>query len=284
MIECRSADPLRLAIISDIHANLPALDAVVRRLERTGIDRYVCLGDIVGYGPFPEECVARVRDLSTDVVAGNHELLILDVPPVGAVSRAIRETVSWTRSVLSAESRRYIGSLPLTLAPADGVLATHGSLAGPDDYVWAGRHAREQLARLAIEQPGSGILLVGHTHRAMAYGEHRGLELHGGRGVVGLAEDERRLLNPGAVGQSRQWSARARAMVLDLERRRAEFWAVSYEYGTVRAALRERRLPPSSHHYRPGPMDAAADGLRELRRALRRRTAGGREVDRGADH
>jgi predicted phosphodiesterase len=264
---------LRLGILSDIHANLPALDAVVRALERRGIDRYVCLGDIVGYGPFPEECLARVRELTTDVVAGNHELLVLDPRAMPGAPAAVLTTLSWTRSTLGVGSRYYISCLPLTTFPAPGVLATHGSLAGPDDYVWAAAHARQQLARLEIEHPDVGILLVGHTHRAMAYAQRRGLELHGGRGVVRLAEHERALLNPGALGQSRQWSPHARAMVVDLERKRAEFWAVPYDRGRLRVALRERRLAPRAYHHRPGPVDAAADGLRELRRAMRRRRA-----------
>lgn len=262
---------MRLGILSDIHANLPALEATINALERRRIDRYVCLGDIVGYGPFPEECLARVRELTTDVVAGNHELLVLDARAASGISPAVLDTVTWTRSMLGPESRRYISSLPLTISPVPGVLATHGSLAGAYDYVWAAQHAREQLAWLELEHPDVRILLVGHAHRAMAYGQRRGLELHGGRGVVELPEPERALLNPGALGQSRQWSSRARAMVLDLERHRAEFLAVPYRVAAVRGALRERGLHPRAHHHRPRAADAAVDALREMRRGLRRR-------------
>lgn len=261
---------MRLGILSDIHGNLPALDAVLRALGRRRIDRYVCLGDIVGYGPFPEECLTRVREVTSHVVAGNHELLVLGPQVAADLPTGVPRSLSWTRSALGAEARHYISSLPMKTVPAPAVLATHGSLAGPDEYVWAAQHARGQLARLEIEHPEVRILLVGHTHRAMAYLERGGLELHGGRGVVRFGEDEHVLLNPGALGQSRQWSPQARAMVLDLERRRAEFLAVAYDRASVRAALRERSLAPREYHHRPRPLDAASDGLREARRAVRR--------------
>lgn len=261
---------MRLGILSDVHANLPALDAVLTTLERLRVDRYVCLGDIVGYGPFPEECLTKVRDLSSDVVAGNHELMVLDNGAWPSIPVTGQETVAWTRSALEASSLRYLSTLPLIARPAPGVLATHGSLLGPEDYVWSAEHARRQLERLEVEHPETTILLVGHTHRAMAYARQRGVQLHGGRGTVTLKRAEPMLLNPGALGQSRQWSARARALILDLDRDRAEFHAVTYDRSIVRSALTRRGLPARAHHRRPGVLDAAGDSLREGRRSLRR--------------
>ena len=242
---------MRLGVLSDVHANLDALEAVLARLEGERIDRWLCAGDLVGYGPHPDACVDRVLGLPDVVcVTGNHDLIALgELSDAGCVPLA-RQTLAWTRSVLAAATADRLAALPLE-ARVGPVLMTHGALGDPAVYTERGRAAREQLAALPAD---AEILLLGHTHRALAVreGTRRAL-LHERAGNVHLAAGRRHLLNPGSVGQSRDRAPLARAMVLDLGAGRAEFVAVEYDVRACRAALRERGLPENACHVPPRP-------------------------------
>jgi predicted phosphodiesterase len=262
---------MRLGVVADIHGNLPALEAIVEELMRVGVDRIVCLGDIVGYGPFPNDCVQRIQALASPdgVVAGNHDLMAAGRAKIDRVSGLARESLLWTREALGEPERRWLAALPLTAEPAPATVITHGGLDDPWQYVYTSAGAREQLHRLIRQRPGSQLLLLGHTHLSMAYGGCRGLLLKGGRGQVRLTAGAW-VLNPGSVGQSRQWLARARAVVLDCERRIAHFVAVTYDARRVSAALQRNGLPAQAHHARPSKRQAARVAAPELRRRLGR--------------
>lgn len=167
---CSSAreGAIRLGILSDFHGNLPALDAMVSALTRAGVDRFVCLGDLVGYGPFPREAVERIRAISEDVVAGNHDLLTICATLPG--SPLAQRPLQWTRNALGPANLDCLRSLPGTVEPAAGVVGVHSSLAGPSDYVWSGALAPASSIGWERSIPRCGVLLVGHTHVPMAYG------------------------------------------------------------------------------------------------------------------
>jgi predicted phosphodiesterase len=254
---------MRVAVISDVHGNLPALECALQAVRRAGADQLLCLGDLVGYGPYPNECVARVAELDALVVAGNHDLMVVDRIEQRASPLASR-LVDWTRSVLDADARAYLAALPLQRSVDSEIVMTHGGLGDPCRYVWPGAGAAAELRALERFAPRAGVLLVGHTHEALAYGERSRTQLAGGQGRVSLPRSERFLLNPGAVGQSRQWSGAARLVVLDLERRTARFTAVPYDAAPVREELLRLGLPPGTCHRRPPPSSA----LRRLGRGL----------------
>jgi predicted phosphodiesterase len=254
---------VRLAVLSDVHGNFAALAAALRAARRMGADRVLCLGDLVGYGPHPNECVARLRELDALAVAGNHDLMAVDRAEHHASTLAAR-TLDWTRAVLDADARAYLTALPLQLEVGAWIVMAHGGLGDPARYVWPGAGAAAELRALERLAPRAGLLLLGHTHQALAYGERSRTQLVGGRGRVSLGTSERFLLNPGAVGQSRQWSAAARVLVLDLERRTARFVAAPYDVAPVRDALRRLGLPPDACHRRPAPARAARHAGRAL--------------------
>ena len=254
---------MRLAVISDVHANLPALDRALQAVRRAGADQLVCLGDLVGYGPHPNACVARVAGLDALVVAGNHDLMVVDRMEPRASPLASR-LLDWTRSVLDADARAYLTALPVERAVGEDIVMTHGGLGDPGRYVWAGAGAAAELQALARLAPQARVLLAGHTHEALAFGERSRTQLAAGRGRVALPRAERFLLNPGAVGQSRQWSGAARILILDLERRTARFTAVPYDAAPVRDELLRLGFPPDACHRRPSPSRA----VRHLGRGL----------------
>jgi predicted phosphodiesterase len=257
---------VRYGVISDVHGNLPALDAVVTALRHIGVDAYACAGDLVGYGPEPNECVEAIRGLGATTVAGNHDLIAVGALSEDRCERLARESLRWTRAALDDRTRDYLTRLPRHEKLPGGVVIAHGSLEDPQQYVLSVHETAVELGQLAEAHPESQILVVGHTHRPLACDGHAARQLVRGA-PVRLDADRRWLLNPGAVGQSREARLRARFMVLDLESREATFYAVSYDARRVRGLLRQAGLPTRSIHLPPWRPKAL---LRPASRAARR--------------
>jgi predicted phosphodiesterase len=256
---------MRYAVLADIHANLPALEAVLASLENENIDAYIVAGDLVGYGAFPNECVEVVRSLRAFCVAGNHDLISVGRLSDDRCIRAARETLLWTRSVLHPDAREYLSTLPRRAVTEDGVAVAHGSLDDPQAYVNSRQKAAEQLERLSSESAEAALLILGHTHRPAAYA------VPGAPVAVSRAEPlalggGRWLLNPGAVGQSREYRIRARYLVLDMKRGQATFRAIRYDVGRCRAALAQHGLPTGTYRLRPSPRRKLARAARRLAR------------------
>lgn len=265
---------MRYAVIADVHGNMPALEAVLAEIARERVDGYLCPGDLVGYGPMPNEAVARVGALGAVTVAGNHDLIALGELTTERCSPMARATLEWTRATLDADARAALEALPRRAA-ATGVVLSHGSIDDPQAYVRGAGAAGDQLGRLAEVDADARVLLLGHTHLQFAYGERRGVLLDQETGVVALDAGERILLNPGSVGQSRDRWPRARFMLLDLERGEADFRSVRYDTGSVRRALRAAGLPEDAYHARPSASAPLAKAVvqrvpRPLRRVYRR--------------
>ena len=218
---------MRYGVIADVHGNVHALEAVLEALGP--VDRLLCAGDLVGYGPKPNECVERVASLNAITVAGNHDLMALGRLPLPR-GRLQRKTMEWTRTAVSPSTLSSLTELPLR-ASVDGIELAHGSLDDPSEYIYDCGSARAQLARV----PDARALLVGHTHLPL--------------------ECDGRFLNPGSVGQSREAEPHARALVLDLDESvKAEFLAVDYDVEATRRELRAAGLPPYACHLAPGRM------------------------------
>jgi predicted phosphodiesterase len=254
---------MRWGVISDVHANVHALDAVLRALRREGVDRLVCAGDLVGYGPHPNECVARVAGLDPPpvVIAGNHDLMAIGRLPTQDLGPLPKQTIEWTADVLEGDARRYLERLEASAVTGDGVVVAHGSLDDPVEYVFDGVAAQAQLALVAERHPQARVLVLGHTHLQRAYCEEGE---HPPDGRVGL-RGKRWLLNAGSVGQSRERRALARALVLDLDRADARFLGIDYDAAATERDLRAAGLPEHACHLAPG---RAARFRRTLKAAL----------------
>ena len=248
---------MRFGVISDVHGNLHALDAALQLLAAEEVDGYICAGDLVGYGPFPNECVRRVRELGAHCVAGNHDLIALGQLSDDRCVQLARHSLRWTRSVLDDDTHDVLASLPREAIIGE-IAVFHGSIGDPQAYVHTEEQALDALRRLDHAAPGTRLMIVGHTHHPMAVAEGQGRLLREATGEFALPPGERVLLNPGAVGQSRDRRARAHVMVLDLATRIASFQTVAYDVAACRRALRDRGLPDGSHHLRPSPWRVAA--------------------------
>jgi|SRR5215208_3047219 len=255
---------MRYAVLADIHANVHALEAVLESATRIGVDGYLIAGDIVGYGPFPNECIERVAALGATCVVGNHDLIVLGLLTDDRCIPLAQKSLAWTRDVLQDDARAYLASLPQRIE-RDGIVITHGSLDDPSEYTTRRDQAARQLARLAGEHPTAQVLVVGHTHRPWACDEAGQVQRPGRDRAIRLTPT-RVLLNPGAVGQSRQLLARARFLVLDLEEQRGWFRAVPYDIEACRDALRARGLSSRAPHLRPSASGAGRRIIGRVRR------------------
>lgn len=269
---------MRFAVLADVHANLHALDAVLDLLERERPDRWIVAGDLVGYGPLPDECVARVLELDPVRVAGNHDLIALGRLGDDRCIPLARESLAWTAATISPRTRAALEALP-PLADEGDVVVAHGSLDDPQEYVRDEAAARGQLAGLERRHPRARVLVLGHTHQPLAVGAAGALPT----GRVALAPGERTLLNPGSVGQSREREPLARALVLDLAAGEARFVHTGYDGEACADALRRRGLDPRSCHLPPAPFPGAYRLRRIARRALGRRPAAGGSAGAGRD-
>ena len=229
-------------MISDVHANLYALEAVLAEIDRDPPDAIWCLGDTVGYGPRPNECCELVRERADLVLIGNHDLVALGTAEVALAdfNPEAAEASRWTARELSDDSRRFLEALQPT-AETEGAQLFHGS---PRDPVWE-YVLTEVVALESLQATHAPVVLVGHTHVAMAV-SLEGALLDGGLAMPGFEADldgRRWLLNPGSVGQPRDENPDAAFLQLDLERKRATFHRVAYSVARTQEEIRERGLP-----------------------------------------
>lgn len=259
---------MRYGVLSDIHGNLFALRTAIECLTREGVDGWLCAGDTIGYGPQPNECVETIAELDALCVAGNHELILLGKLDGQRSGRLARETLRWTRTVLRQDCRSYLSQLPRIIA-VDEIVMAHGSLEDSEQYIKSEAQAAEQLRQLEYMYAQARFLILGHTHQTWAYSRTNGTVTSTAPASVPLLPPDQFLLNPGAVGQSRQRESepRARFMLLDLEYLWARFFTASYDSAACREALRQRGLPDDCIHIRPGLLPTA---LRRGRRLIRK--------------
>jgi diadenosine tetraphosphatase ApaH/serine/threonine PP2A family protein phosphatase len=230
---------MRVAVISDVHANYHALEAVLREIDAARVDAVWCLGDTVGYGPRPNECCDLVSGRTGHCLVGNHDLVVLGELTVGEFNDEAAAAAIWTADVLTPESRAFLASLK-PFGAVDGVDLFHASARDPVwEYVLT-----EEAATATLELSSAPLILVGHSHVALAITADDG-RVSGGPAPGGskIALDGRRLLNPGSVGQPRDGDPRAAWLLLDLEERFAEFRRVPYSIERTQAEMRERGLP-----------------------------------------
>lgn len=261
---------MRYGVIADVHGNLPALRAVLTTLERYGVEAYIVAGDLVGYGPNPNECVETVAALGAHCVAGNHDLIVLGRLSDERCIPLAQKSLRWTERVLRPDVRQFLADLPLRCTVDQRIEVAHGSIDDPEHYTTSIERASPQLARVGAERGESALLVLGHTHRPLAGGLRSGRLSIAPGAPMRLPSGEPVFLNPGAVGQSRELLARARGLVLDLDAGEARFLAVSYDVDACRRDLLRAGLSPRSCHLRPSPVAAVRGVGRRVGRAADR--------------
>jgi predicted phosphodiesterase len=231
---------MRIAVISDIHANLHALESVLVEVDAESPDAVWCLGDLVGYGPKPNECCAIVEERADVCLVGNHDLACLGRVDIALFNDEAAAAARWTQTVLAENARTYLDGLSPSAATEQAQLF-HAS---PRDPVWD-YVLSDEAALASFLLTTAPIVLVGHSHVALSLAFENGL-VAGGVAPAGLErrlDDSRALLNPGSVGQPRDGDPRAAWLLLDFERMFGSFRRVAYPIERTQDEMREAGLP-----------------------------------------
>ena len=234
---------MRYLIISDIHSNLEAFEAVLADVGP--FDKVWCLGDVVGYGPDPNECVERLRDLPHICVAGNHDWAVLGKLDLEDFNPEARRACFWTREELSPANWEYLEVLPQTVVEK-GFTLVHGS---PRHPIWE-YILYPSVAKANFEHFDTRFCFIGHTHVPVIYRYHTEnpnlacdtfRPSSNARLVLG---DDRLIINPGSVGQPRDGDHRASYAILDFDELTLEYRRIPYPIEVTQTRMMEKGLPP----------------------------------------
>jgi diadenosine tetraphosphatase ApaH/serine/threonine PP2A family protein phosphatase len=223
---------LKIGLISDIHGNLEALTAALRSLEKRRVDRLYCLGDVVGYGANPGECLELVREKAELQLMGNHDAAAAGIESLEKFNPYAREAAIWTQRILSGEQRQFLAGLPYEVIRGQMHLV-HSAPAHPQgwDYIFSALDAYRQFG--SAQAPDC---FVGHSHLPGEYWEGA---------AVGRRENaERRIINIGSVGQPRDRDSRLCFVIFDEESREVQFVREDYDVETASRKILEAGLPP----------------------------------------
>ena len=229
-----------IAIISDIHGNFAALEAVVKDLDDLGCSAIYCLGDTVGYGGSPNQCVNLLRSRGVTCIMGNHDAVAAGLESPDDFIAEARLAVNWTASALTAANTAFLRGLPERLVTDQGALLVHGAPDDRDHYLF---EDNEMIAAtLELRDSGEALMcFFGHTHLPSLVGEDGVYEPDESR--FELAADHAWLINPGSVGQPRDGDPRASYAVWRPESREIEFRRVVYDIGRAQGRIVKAGLP-----------------------------------------
>jgi predicted phosphodiesterase len=239
---------MRVAILSDIHANLEALRATLQQISSQAVDRIVCLGDVVGCNTDPVECIALLRERNALWVAGNHDRAASGQITTTGFSKTAARAIAWTRQRLSADLVAFLADLPLKAAVGDHLVAVHGAL-HPDtgcELVRLDNDERRLLSfrALSLHPSGARICAFGHTHRAGVFELRDGVVRALACDEILLHDDSYYLVNPGTIGQPLTPDRRATYLVLDTARHLINLHRVEYDFSVPIAKTRRAGLLP----------------------------------------
>ena len=222
---------MKIAVISDIHGNLEALNAVLAKIDALGVQIIFCLGDIVGYGPNPNECVELIRSRQILCVAGNHDKAVTGEHSIESFSQIAKAGVLWTKSVITEEHEEYLVSLPYSIQEHN-ILFVHSSPDKSEEfrYLLSAEDARESFHYFT-----NPLCFIGHTHRPGIFCEENGITI--------IRPGKKFIINVGSVGQPRDGNWKSCFALLDTEYYTMEFVRVEYDVETVCKKIKVLGLP-----------------------------------------
>ena len=252
---------MRIAIVSDIHANLQAWNAALLDIRSSGVDHILCLGDIVGYGPNPAEVLESVHANVDYLVLGNHDAAACGKIDTRLFNASAQQIIQWTRGRLTRSALRFLETLPLCLE-GEFFRCTHGDFSAPGMYQYIAVAEDARASWGAVAEP---LLFVGHTHQPALF-------LLGSSGIprsvepqdFALEEGKRFLVNVGSVGQPRDGQVRTSYCVLDTEERAVYFRKIPFDIDAYRAALRQANVPEAASYFLQHDPRAGVPPLREM--------------------
>lgn len=238
MLECW----MRYGIFSDVHSNLEALEAVLEFYKKEKIQKFFCVGDIVGYGADPKECIRIIKDLSCIVVAGNHDWAVDDKLSLEYFNSYAKEAIVWTKDRLSLEEKSFLGSLNLVCQEND-LTFVHSSLNSPSDFTYI---EDEESAIRCFSLLETRICFVGHSHIPVVFilDKEKGLSYFSEHEFeFSLEGDKKYIVNVGSVGQPRDRDWRAGLCIYDTEKKIISFKRIEYDVVSSARKIIRQKLP-----------------------------------------
>lgn len=233
---------MKVGIISDIHSNKEALEAALQTLAQRGVDRIVCAGDVVGYGPDPASCIGRLQELGIQTVKGNHDAAVAGEVSDTEFNRWTQSAVQWTRNQLSKNEKAWLAGLPYQYHAKDFFLA-HAAPIHPEDWEYV---FHPYQAPYHFEGFSQRLGWIGHTHipKLFQLFDQRVTEISGeGDGPIPLIPGARYLVNVGSVGQSRDGDPRGCVCIFDQSNDEIQLMRFPYEVEAVQRKMHAAGLP-----------------------------------------
>tara|TARA_R110002124_G_scaffold280092_1_gene453184 strand:- start:21941 stop:22645 length:705 start_codon:yes stop_codon:yes gene_type:complete len=226
-----------IALISDVHGNLPALEAVLKKIDSYKPDQWVCLGDVVGYGPFPSECIDLIRDRNIPTVLGNHDAGVSGKLTIKHFRDPNRRLIQKTQELLTEEQLHWLRELPVSLREEDYWIAVHANPIEPLKwgYVDSAIKARNMLHSIDAQ-----LCFVGHTHIPFLVSDQIG--------ISGFNKQHKYLINPGSVGQPRDEDFRASYCIIDTDKWELKIERVEYNTEKVITGLSKMGFTRGESH------------------------------------
>ena len=226
---------MRYGIFSDVHSNLEALETVLSAMSKEKVEKYVCLGDIVGYAANPNECLDRVRQLPAVVVAGNHDSAAIGHPIIEQFDEVPREAVEWTATQLTEQNKAWIRTLPFVAQEGIATLV-HGSLVEPEEFNYIYKRSEIEINFRLMKTP---LCFIGHSHHPWIMEEGAPVAVS----QMTCQGGKKYLVNVGSVGQPRDGDNRASFCIWDSADRRIELKRVAYDFQTTQQRILSAGLP-----------------------------------------
>jgi diadenosine tetraphosphatase ApaH/serine/threonine PP2A family protein phosphatase len=227
-------------VISDIHANLEALEAAKGEIDRIGPDKVLCLGDIVGYGASPNECIEMTRALAATTVAGNHDCGVTGQTDIAYFNRYAREAVIWTARALSDAGLEYLRSLPLSHVEEDRLRIVHATPRNPGrwNYIFTHQQAMDEFKAFT-----ENICFIGHSHQPCIFELMDADTIIMNSDHVTVREGRKYIVNVGSVGQPRDGDPRASLCVYDTDTGEITISRFSYDIESAQRKILDAGLP-----------------------------------------
>lgn len=232
---------MRYLLLSDVHGNLHALESVLNHAKKKGYDSILFLGDAIGYGAFPDECVEILKDISSEFLRGNHDSVIVNVSLLEFMNPYAKEAVVWSIEQLSEENRNFLAHCPVKQRLNRDVLLVHSSPNQPEEwfYIFGSEDAQHEFTSF-----DEWICAFGHTHVPIVFLKRsNSSDVSVSQPGITLSRESKYLINPGSVGQPRDGNPLASYGILDFERKTFEVFRVEYPVEEAHNAILNAGLP-----------------------------------------
>ncbi len=231
---------MRYAIFSDIHSNLEALEAVLEAYQKEGIDKYLCIGDVVGYGADPQTCIDKVNSVAMITVAGNHDWAVVDLFPPDNFNPLPKEAIFWTKKHLPENGKAFLRALKLIYVIENFVLV-HGSLDNPQNFNYLTNVCD---CAASFELLKSNVCFIGHTHvPGIFIQDKQGNSYYENQDYIEIEPQNKYIINVGSVGQPRDSNPAAVYCIYDTDKKQVQIKRIDYDVQTARKKIIEAGLP-----------------------------------------